>query len=781
MTSGGRKIVKRGILAMLVIAVAAIVVMYRSAGQYGERLQASLSRALGRRVEFKTPVEFSLLHGPALYVGRVVIHEDPSIGIEPIAYVDGGITVRPSLWSLLGGKFVIASIRLEDASINLTKSGPAKEWGRWNFSSFVDHSTLFHVPAIVVRNSRIHFKFGEEKLALYLNETDLDISPGSEARGWSVELSARPARTDRPNTGLGEFTLRGRWFMHPERVDLDLVLDRTGLEEWTALLRGESGSVHGTLSSKVHFGGTLNNIGMAGRVLIEDVHRWDLMPTKGQGWPFQIRGKLDLISQQLEVQTTSESNVPAPVAVRFRASNYLAQPRWAVSVNTNQFPLEPLMELARHMGAQIPEKLKLAGTADGVIGYSGESGWQGELAFHGAALTIPDSPPLKADQAYVVVGNGHAHLSPAVVGTAEDQASIEADYAMDGNALDLTISTDSMDVKALRAQVALAAVPWLEQVQAGRWKGQLHYHSEGPAAERAAGGWSGALDVADAELAVPGLADPLQLTSAHAQIAGVKVVLDRIVGRAGNLAFTGDYRYEPTLARPHRLRLKSAVVDAADLEAELGPTLRRGTGLLAQALGRAPVPDWMRELALEGTLQIGDLEIAGAHVEDFRSRMIWVGDRVILDGIQAGLDTSALTGSLAINLRNARPSYRLTAKVRGLDYLSGKLDAECTVDSYGTGVQLLTHMTSDGTFTGSAWDLGATSAYRSVGGRFHLTWAGSGPRLHLTDLSLRDTDDTYTGNGATEENGHVIVLLTNGAREMRVSGPLAKLRVEEGK
>jgi hypothetical protein len=46
-------------------------------------------------------------------------------------------------------------------------------------------------------------------------------------------------------------------------------------------------------------------------------------------------------------------------------------------------------------------------------------------------------------------------------------------------------------------------------------------------------------------------------------------------------------------------------------------------------------------------------------------------------------------------------------------------------------------------------------------------------------VSLRDTEDTYTGNGATEENGHVNVLLSNGTREIRVSGPLARLRVEE--
>jgi hypothetical protein len=753
--------------------------MYQSAGRYGERLQASLSRALGRKVEFRTPVEFSLLRGPALYVKQVIIYEDPSIGLEPVAYVDGGMEVRPSLWSLLGGKFVISSIRFEDASINLTKSGPAAEWGRWNFSSFVDRSLMLNTPAIHIRNSRINFKFGDEKSIFYLTETDLDISPpGSIGRGWKVECSAKPARTDRPESGLGSFTLNGRWFVAPERVDLDMEIDRTGLGELTALLRGQSGNIHGTLSSRLHFGGPIGNIGIQGRLLVEDVHRWDLMPAPGQGWPLRIRGRLDLVGQQLELESTSEGNGAAPLAVRFRASNYLTQPRWAVSVNGNRFPLEPLMELARHMGAEIPPKLKLAGAADGAIGYSGEGNWQGELAFHGAVLTIPDSPPIGCEQAYLVVGQGHLRLSPTLVGTATDQARIEADYAMDSEVLDLSISGDSMDVSTLRAQVFLAAVPWLEQVRSGRWSGQLHYRSQVVGAPSKAG-WTGTLDVRDAQVAVPGMADPLQLASAHAQIDGSRVVLDRVTATAGKLAFTGDYRYEPTAVHPHRVHLHAADLDAADLDAEFAPTLRRNTGLLAQALGRAAPPEWLQQRGVEGTVQIDDLSLAGFHLEGLKARLLWVAERVDLEAAQATFGRAALTGRLAVSLRGTRPSYRVAVKLKGLDYLTGKLDVEGMVATYGWGTQLLTNLTSEGTFTGSSWDLGALTACRSVGGTFHLTWAPAGPRLHLTGLSLRDTDDTFTGNGATQENGHVIVLLTNGSREMRVSGPLAKLRVEE--
>ena len=161
-----------------------------------------------------------------------------------------------------------------------------------------------------------------------------------------------------------------------------------------------------------------------------------------------------------------------------------------------------------------------------------------------------------------------------------------------------------MKVQSLRAQVALAAVPWLEQVTAGQWSGELHYHRDRAEAEA---GWSGRLALTDASIAMPGLADPVQLNSAHAQIDGARVVLDRIDAQAGKLAFTGDYRYEPGVARPHRLHLRAETWDAADLEAELMPTLRRSTNLIARALGRPMVTDWLRERNLDGTVQIDDL------------------------------------------------------------------------------------------------------------------------------------------------------------------------------
>jgi len=744
---------------------------YISATPYADRLRGSLSRALGRQVEFRSAVKFSLFKGPGFSVDDVVIHEDPAIGAEPIAYMDT-IEIRPSIWSLLGGRFVVDSIGLEGAHINLTKS----DSGNWNFLSFVNRSVMSAAPAIHVRDSRINFKFGDTKSIFYLMDTDLDISPpGPGAGGWKVSLTGKPARTDRPAQGLGLFTLKGRWFVAPERVDFDLQLDHCGLGEISVLLQGWRGTVHGTVSSRVHLGGPIGDIGIVGRVEIADVHRWDLMPVQGRGWPFDVHGKVDLVRQTIDLQSNSARNTPLPLSIHFQASDYLTQPRWKIDTTWNDFSVAPLLDLARHLGAQLPPRLDVAGVLNGVVGYA-DGNLEGQLAMRDGSIAIPDSPAMRFDQAAIQFASGHIQLSPTAVRTPDlDEAQVEADYAMGDNTFDLSIATDGMKVASLRAQAALAAVPFLEQVRSGEWSGELHYHFGVDLS-----GWTGRLAIEDADIPIPGLADPLHLVSANAQIEGARVMLDRIQARVGLNAFSGSYTYEPGAARPHRVRLRAAKLDAAALEAEWMPTLRRNPGLLARALGRSNLPDWLKLRDVDGVVQVDDLAIAGAHLANVRSHVLWDAARVQFEDLQARFDKAAITGALAVNLRGTRPSYRLDAKVKGLNWQAGKLDGQGVIETSGTGLQLATNLTADGTFTGSGLDFGGLTG-RTVSGNYSLAWGITVPRLRLTGLNVRSEDDIYTGRGATQEDGRLVVLLSDGVKELRVSGPWDKLRVEEAK
>jgi hypothetical protein len=106
------------------------------------------------------------------------------------------------------------------------------------------------------------------------------------------------------------------------------------------------------------------------------------------------------------------------------------------------------------------------------------------------------------------------------------------------------------------------------------------------------------------------------------------------------------------------------------------------------------------------------------------------------------------------------------------------VDAQGTLETSGIGMQLLANLTSEGTFAGSNMDFGPLTLCRTVSGNYALTWPQAAPRLRLTGLNLRTADELFTGSGGTQDDGRLVVLLTNGTREMRMSGPLAKVRVE---
>jgi hypothetical protein len=174
---------------------------------------------------------------------------------------------------------------------------------------------------------------------------------------------------------------------------------------------------------------------------------------------------------------------------------------------------------------------------------------------------------------------------------------------------------------------------------------------------------------------------------------------------------------------------------------------------------------------------VDDLLLAGAHLGNVRARLLWDVTRVQFDGLQAKLDRAAIAGSLSINLRAARPVYKLTATVKGLNWQSGKLDGQGTLETSGVGLQLLANLKSEGVFTAGGLDFGGFSG-RSLTGSYSMAWAAVAPRLRLTGLNLRTEDDAYTGRGATQDDGRLLMVLTNGAKELRVSGPFDKLRVE---
>jgi len=689
-----------------------------------------------------------------------------SFGVETFAWINGpdsSLDARLTLKSLWTGKLEWSSLRLNQLHVNLVKL----DSGRWNFEPLLTPRLVSALPRIEVVGGQINFKFGDTKSIFYIGNVDLDATarPGGGA-DFGLQFSGEPARTDRIAPMFRQ-SLTGRGRLRPDLVNLDLELENSALSELSALIYGRDVGVHGTVRSRVQLSGPPNAIQITGRVQVQELHRWDQMPVKGDAWPLDFRGKLDMSTQRLEVESTAQGPVPLPITVRYRVADYLGKPHWALGLRWDSFPAEPLAAIARNMGAQLPADLKLSGTLNGAVSWSEGGDLQGQIAFHDAAVSFPNSVPIEFDEAKLLFDGDRVSVTSALARTGESKASVNASYRWTTQELDLNISSESMTIADIRSQAARLPVPLLEALRSGVWKGKLRYQ-RGPDISE---GWSGQVQLSQAIIPLPGLAEPVHLRSATARLDGAKLWVDRMVARVGAIDLQGDYRYEPGAVRPHRFRVIVPQADATELERLLTPSLRRDHGFLARTLGigKPEIPDWLAERFMDGTVEIGKLSVGSTLLTGVKSRVRWNGPLVEFAGLEAKLGNGVAYGRLKMNLLGRVPVYNMDFRLDSIDFEGGKIDADGTAETSGIGRELLAKIRSDGSFVGRGLEIGKTAS-----GCYRLEW----PQLRFTELQLTVGSDLFIGRGSTQDDGRLLLQLSSGPKQMRITGPLAQLVVE---
>jgi hypothetical protein len=520
--------IQRGLKILFAVlaltAVAGLAAPKFQLGQYRGQIRQALEAGLHRKVEFGE-IRFNIFTGPGFSVDNVTIGEDPELGAEPIAYVNstGKLTAIPRLWSLWTGHLEFSSLRLDDAQINLSRTEPTPGEYRWNVERLMRPSIVAAFPNISIRNSRINFKAENVKSVVYLLNCDLDISPPSSAKdGWHIRFEGKPARTDRAARGSGIFTARGEWKPATGTLDMNLQLDRSQLSDMVALIRGEDAGLQGLVSGSAHLTGPPSALAIGGRLNVADLHGWDQTVSKSEVWPLDLSGRWNVRDQELKL----DAGVSGKVAVHYLVTKYFSQPRWGVSLSFQQFAVEPLVNVARRLGAPLPAELKLTGQLDAAIGYSGTL--EGSARLYRAAMSIPGSAPVELESAQVTVTNGHATLSPTVVTFPDKQeATFEATYEIGDAAPEFTVTTKDLNVKSL------AGVPLLAALQKGDWRGQLRF---------ADSQWSGDFELSKASFGFPGFSDPIFVESADGRLDGARVSLSKLRASAGGIPAEGEYR-----------------------------------------------------------------------------------------------------------------------------------------------------------------------------------------------------------------------------------------------
>ncbi len=756
-------------IGLALVVMLGIAAPYLDADFFRPAIQRALERGLGRRVEVGQ-VYFNLLTGPGFTLDDVTIYEDPRAGIEPFAYV-GAVEARVRLLRLFARRLEFSSLRLHEGpnraqtSINLVKTAA----GPWNFQFLLSSAPALSgaMPSIKMRTGRVNFKFADTKSVFYFDDADFDVAPSPDG-SVEIRFSGSPSRTDRAAQNFGHFFARGDW--KGQHLDMKVELERSGLDEVARLIDRRDLGVHGIVAFDAQLSGSPSNLDVIGELRIDDIHRWDLLPKRGGGWRIPYKGTLDLHGERLELASAFDAPKP-PLSLEFRAWDFLSMPQWDAAAELKQAPLATLVEVARHMGTPMPEKLGADGSVSGAVRYSQQTGFAGRIELQDASLNLPDGRPLRAASAAVAIEGDTLRLEPSTVTIGESESAGVSGGFDPFSGLNLKIATLSLSVADLRS-LGLSAIPLLEQTPQGKLRGWTEYKwLPGEAGE-----WSGEYELQNARIAIDGLADPVRIQSATVASTGPRVSMTRLRARVGAVAFTGDYRYEPAAVRPHKFHFQIPHAEAAELERIFEPVLVRERGFLARTLrlGAAPAPDWLKDRRADGTLSIGTLVMGGdteAHVEG--ARVLWDGTLLRLVRLNAMIDPAIFTGELSLDLSARAPHFRFEGKLEDVAYKGGSVDFEGSLDANGTGADLLNTARAEGCLHARSIAFAPDTEFRAAKGCFEMSVTPAGLRWKFPGIEVLQGSDAFYGAGTTQADGRLVLDLTNRSRQVRYTSAIA--------
>ena len=774
------------ILGPILMLAGVLGAPYLSADRFKEQVRVNLERVLHRKVEVQGEARFQLYPRPGVSLSRVVIHELPELGVEPIAYMDypeSSLDVSLSLFPLLLGRISVTGVRLVAPSLNLTKAID----GAWTFQALLDkamgegRAAGFDLDALEVRGGRLNIKIGNVKSVFYLRDADLRIEADSTNRNhYGITIAGDPARTDRTVSSFGRLTGRGmltldRGDVEP-RINLNLTIDRTPIAEIVTAMEGRNVGLGGFVASQAKLTGPLSAVAIEGRIELNEAERFRwLFPRAASARGLGYTGLLDWPGQELRLRTRDTDAAAVPLALRMRAADLFRKPSWAVLMGIDQAPLASVRALAGELGFSLPSETPVEGGLSGVLGYSSKHGTHGQVQISQASVAVPELPPVQLASARVLVDNHRWRVPAAEIRFSPNEA-VTVETAVDSTtgAREVAVASAGLPVERSRQLWKYlsggADPPFFDRCRQGNWAGSVRFEQDA----KGTGTWSGDLRVTGAVCTLDGVAEPANVDSAQVSIRGPAMQARRVAVRIGKLALTAEADHDPLRRRHTRLKLVATEVAAGEIERLLRPSLRREGGFLSRTLGRtAPLPEWLSQRRLDAQVRIAVLTAGEQRWEGVEARLAWDGATIDASQLGAAWLRGAVTGRFQAAVSGAEPAYRGHFNFVNLAVREGHLDADADWDTSGTGgVGLAARLQSQGKFSVRGNPLlAADPPWESATGAFTLV----GPRIQLPNLQWTSGGESWQGQGGAGADGR-LQLESSGAggatRTVRGSGRL---------
>ena len=260
------------------------------------------------------------------------------------------------------------------------------------------------------------------------------------------------------------------------------------------------------------------------------------------------------------------------------------------------------------------------------------------------------------------------------------------------------------------------------------------------------------------------------------------MAVSRLQAKAGAIAFTGSYRWEPGSEKSDKFDLKIDEADIVELSRLFAPALLRDRGFLARTLrlgANAPVPAWLKAIQTEGAVSIGSLTAGDLRLHGITAQVKWNGPSVLLSEVAGSSELAEIAGDLGIDLRTGIPRYHFDGKAVNIAYKGGELDLEGILDAEGEGADLLESARAEGTLRGRSILFAPDTEFRAVKARFEMQGGGAASRWKLSNVEVNQSGESLAGTGASQADGRLVLELVSRGKPLRYTGTLFTLAAQQ--
>jgi hypothetical protein len=177
------------------------------------------------------------------------------------------------------------------------------------------------------------------------------------------------------------------------------------------------------------------------------------------------------------------------------------------------------------------------------------------------------------------------------------------------------------------------------------------------------------------------------------------------------------------------------------------------------------VPAWLKERNIDGAIEVKSLVLGDTVLGSLKGRIRWAGTALAIHGLAWALGEASGTADLNVALSAPDPQYHLVGRLEDIPWRDGGLDLEGTLDTTGTGLDLLANARMEGTFAARDATVAPEVTFDEISGSYRFV-AVAVPRLTLEKVQARQEHDTLTGQGFSQADGRIALDLISGRRQI---------------